>query len=250
MNFISINLRFCRHGAQKSETHNVRNDRVFSSMSKIVLLAVLAALAAVLNTWSACDPESRIGPTPGHDSAATLTLQRAVPPHDGADARYGSRWHRPLSRPAVPVSPGQSRFHPRSPAAVHAATLDRMPAKPAAHHQVSQREIFAVGPTSSSCSCSSRCHCVPGSDDQGQRHGLCVRIRVHVAVWLLLQAGADPFARSPSRGRDQLVQRGLGRSCSSRRRRRPIGVGARPHRYTQGLQRGCSSVGRAQQSHC
>ena len=42
-----------------------------------------------------------------------------------------------------------------------------------------------------------------------------------------------------SRRRDQLVQRRL-----------IAVVGRRPHRYTQVLQRGCSSVGRAQQSHC
>ena len=120
-------------------------------MSKIVLLAVLAAWAAVL-----IPPllRSRVENRP--NSSVTdfrrqlSTLQRAVPTRTMVPMRSMGRplaSSSPLSRPAAPGRPGQ-QMHRAAAASVagqrtHNATLDRTSGqhRQAHLHQVSQREL-------------------------------------------------------------------------------------------------------------
>ena len=119
-------------------------------MSKIVLLAVLAAWAAVL-----IPPllRSRVENRP--NSSVTdfrrqlSTLQRAVPTRTMVPMRSMGRplaSPSPLSRPAAPGRPGQMHRTAAAPVAgqrMHAATIDRTTGqhRQAHLHKVSQREL-------------------------------------------------------------------------------------------------------------
>ena len=156
-------------------------------MSKIVLLAVLAAWAAVL-----IPPllRSRVENRP--NSSVTdfrrqlSTLQRVVPTRTMVPMRSMARplAPSPLSRPVAPGRPGQMHraaapLH--SGQRMHATTLDRGTGqhRQAHLHKVSQREmlrrrranvffmlLLVTGVTA-----------LPGRHDQGQLHGLRVRVR-------------------------------------------------------------------------
>ena len=234
-------------------------------MGKIVLLAVAAAWAAVL-----LPPllRSRLENRPGSsvtDFRRQLSHAGAhrAHPDDGADAR---RWpvrsprRRCSGRPSPGATGSMQRAHltvAAAPGASTPASSHRRTPREAgtrAHHghrqvqvqRISRREqvrrrrtnvlfvLVAANVLTLFLAATTKSRSMVYAFAPG----------VRVAVRVLLQAGADPSVRAgPPATATRLVQRRLTASID------PGGRSDR-HRYTAVALRGCSSVGRAQQSHC